>query len=103
MTLGEFRNRTAELPDDAELVIVNSFNDEYYGKSAGELTIIPSNSAKMRGKCTNFVSTPGFGNGLYEGFFVNTQSEPQKMNLSKLLLIMKGDDFYVDDFDDIED
>lgn len=60
MTLGEFRNRTAELPDDAELIIVNIFNEKFYGKSAGELTIIPSNSAKITDGSTNFVSTPGF-------------------------------------------
>ena len=94
MTLGEFRKQTAELPDDAELIIVNDFNDEYYGKSDVELTIISSNSAKISDENPNFVSAPGFDNGLYEGFFVYDSSEPQKMNLSKPLVIMKGENFF---------
>ena len=96
MTLGEFRNRTAELPDDAELIIVNDFNDEFYGKFAGELTIIPSNSAKITDGSANFVSASGLDIvGLYyDGFILYNPSESQKMNLSKPLVIMRGGDFY---------
>ena len=98
MTLGEFRKQTAELSDDAELIIVNIFNEEFYGKFAGELTIIPSNSAKITDGSTNFVSTPGFDDfGFFEdedGFILYDSSESQKINLSKPLIIMRGCDFY---------
>ena len=96
MTLGEFRKQTAELPDDAELIIVNIFNEEFYGKFAGELTIIPSNSAKITDGSANFVSTPGLDIvGLYDdGFILYNPSESEKMNLSKPLIIMRGCDFY---------
>ena len=67
-----------------------------YGKSAGELTIIPSNSAKITDGSANFVSTPGLDIvGLYDdGFILYNPSESQKMNLSKPLIIMRGCDFY---------
>lgn len=96
MTLGEFRKRTAELPDDAEVIIVNCFNDKPYGKLCGDLTITPANSTKVREGADNYVFTPDFIDGMYGGFFVENQTELQKMNLSKVLVIMKGDYFYVD-------
>ena len=99
MTLGEFRKRTAELPDDAELIVLNILDGNRIGKSAENVRIIPPNSTIVNEERCR-VEIPGYGIGLQDCFLVNEKSEITKMDFSKTLVIVEGECFYIGDFDE---
>ena len=96
MTLGEFRKRTAELPDDTELIVLNILDGNRIGKSAENVRLMPPNSTIVNEE-KSCVEIPGYGIGLQDCFFVNEKSEIAKMNLSKTLVIIEGECFYIGD------
>ena len=94
MKLGEFRKLMAELPDDAEIVVRNIFDEELLiGKVLESVEIINLNGkvAKWKDGCLSW------GDDVHEPFFPAV-TEEKELDISKPILIIEGG-FYFSDLD----
>ena len=94
MKLGEFRKLMAELPDDAEIVVRNIFDDDLsVGKVVESVGFINLNGKSVEWKdgCLSW------GDNVHEHFFP-AATEEKEIDISKPILVIEGG-FYFSDLD----